>query len=99
MAEFPDRADLIRRAKAIRLPLRRLAAEAGLNDHTVGRMARRTDRVEARTVKEVDRVINSHERQLLMQLVDRQREWLREQFPKGMTFERCGLPGQKALPL
>lgn len=78
MDDEPSGRELIQRAEALRLPLARLAAEAGLNKHTLYQLARRSnnERVEQRTLRRTRQVIESYERALLVKLLGLHREWL-----------------------
>lgn len=65
---------LIERAKASRLPLARVAREAGLNKHTLSNMGKDRNVLQSTLIK-VRRVIESRERSELMRLYELHREW------------------------
>lgn len=67
---------LLDRLKRLRLPLKTVAGEAGLNHHTLYRLPQRSDRVQARTLRRLEKVVEGYERSELMRLLRLHGDWL-----------------------
>lgn len=87
------------RAERVGFSLKRLAGEAGVAYSNVYRAANDDADMRSSTLGKLIKALEAREQQVLMKLMEVQRDWLIDQFPDGIRIKPRGLPGQRELPL